>query len=116
MLSKEEFIQFVFGDSAVSIPEELAQTNRVNLMTQKTQNRIDAMVSIGAKFNADVMKLNKKYINIAAANISNARAEQAASSGKYYRALTMHLHAACKYPHWKAFRAVGSDFKNMICQ
>ena len=90
--------------------------HRPGSMTKKTQNRIDAMVSIGAKFNTDVMKLNKKYINIAAANISNARAEQAASSGKHYRALTMHLHAACKYPHWKAFRAVGSDFKNMICQ
>ena len=89
--------------------------HRPGSMTQKTQNRINAMESIGVKFNADVLALNKKYINIAAANISNARAEQAASSGKHYQALTMHLHAACKYPHWKAFRAIGSDLKNMIC-
>ena len=91
--------------------------HRPGSMTQKTQNRIDAMTSIVAKFKDDVraMKMNKKYINIAAANISNARAEQATSSGKHYQALTMHLHAACKYPHWKAFRAIGSDLKNMIC-
>lgn len=88
--------------------------HRPGSMTQKTKNRIDAVASIAAKYKTDVMAINKKYINIAEGGISSAKAEQAASSGNYYQALIMNLHAFYKYPHRKAIRAISSNLKKMI--
>jgi hypothetical protein len=59
------------------------------------------------------MAINKKYINISEGGISSAKAEQAASSGNYYQALIMNLHAFYKYPHRKAIREIISNLKKM---